>query len=64
MLRVSPAKKKNPTQAKGPKKNSCLEFRLQKKKSYTSKGPKKKFLQAENPPPPSPHHFSNGGSLI
>ena len=32
-----------------------------KKNSYTSNGPKKKFLQAENPP--SPHHFSNGGSL-
>ena len=32
------------------------------KKSYKGSG-KKKIVQTENAPPPSPHHFSNGSSL-
>ena len=43
-------KKKFVHRAAFPKKNSC-----------TGNGPKKKFLQAKNPPPP--HQFSNGPSL-
>ena len=38
-----------------PKKYSYKEFDNNKKK---------KFLQLENSPPPAPHNFSNGPSLI
>ena len=44
------------------KKNSCRGVHL-KKESCPSSEQKKKFVQAENCPPPLPRHFSNGPSL-
>ena len=54
------------------KKNSCTPINpkkifmlLPKKYSYKEfDNKKKKFLRLENSPPPAPHNFSNGPSLI
>ena len=47
------------------KKNSCRGVHQKKKIPAHAVSEKKKFVQAENSPPPPlpPHHFSNGPSL-